>query len=348
VQTMPVADSTDASVERDLCERLQNIVTGWQGAERGQVLSDLHNHCKIVVGSVKAGVLPARLDFVRNLDATSLREALKQHRIRAEARFRVPPIGRFDAALVPAGPRGAPADRWLLILDDALSPHEQVALYGHCLAHLLLNRDMLSLGQRPPLDPRDGYSHADTLSELRLLETIRSPVNTRVLETYPRLAALLNPVADLPLSSSRVSGLKEILASWGWKGPLVASPYEFTDGRIYVSRDSIRRGPKLRCDVLLRAEASLPIAVVRARRGDESLEDAICRLEEQAQGRLLVPFAYLVEENRAAIRLLETSLARFLRPGERPRLVAEQLGLDQIFRQRRAVDGRDVLRVPAH
>lgn len=303
MQTIPVVDDRVAGPELNLSERLQSIVIVWQGAERGQALADLHEQCKVIAGSVTIGVLPARLVFVQDLDATLLREALKQQQIRANVRFRVPPIGRFDAALVPFGTGSTPADRWLLILDEGLAPHEQVALYAHGLAHLLLNRGMLNLGQRPALDPRDGYGHADTLGELRLLETTHSPVNTRVLETYPRLAALLNPVADLPLSYSRASGLKEKLTYWGWKGKLVVNPYEFTDGRVYVSGDSIRRGPRLRADVLLRAETSLPIALVRARRRDESLEDAIQRLEEQGKQRLLLPFAYLVEDDGTVCEL---------------------------------------------
>jgi len=296
VQTIPVPDTTEADSESNLSERLQGIVTGWQGAERGQALGDLHQQCQDVAAFLKTAVLPSRLVFVPNLDGASLREALKQQRIRGDVRFRVPPVGRFDAALVPVGPANKPADRWVFALGTGLSPREKVALYAHALAHLLLNQDTLNLGLRPPLDPRDGYVHADTLEELRLIDSTRSPVNARVLDTYPRLASLLHPVADLPLSSIRVTSLREKLAAWGWKGSLVVSPYEFTDGRVYVSGDTIRRGPTLRADALLRAEASLPIAVVRARRKNEGLEEALLRVEEQAR-RLLLPFAYLVGDD---------------------------------------------------
>lgn len=304
VQTMAVPDTTEADPESNLSERLQGIVTGWQGAERGQALGDLHQQCQDVAAFLKTAVLPSRLVVVPNLDGASLREALKQQRIRGDVRFRVPPIGRFDAALVPVGPANKPADRWVFALGTGLSPREKVALYAHALAHLLLNQDTLNLGLRPPLNPRDGYVHADTLEELRLIDSTRSPVNARVLDTYPRLASLLHPVADLPLSSTRVTSPREKLAAWGWKGSLVVSPYEFTDGRVYVSGDTIRRGPTLRADALLRAEASLPIAVVRARRGDEGLDQALQRLEEQAR-RLLLPFAYLVEDD-GTVHELET------------------------------------------
>jgi hypothetical protein len=48
--------------------------------------------------------------------------------------------------------------------------------------------------------------------------------------------------------------------------------------------------------------------------------------------------ADLVEEQRAALRLLHQAAAAALRAGERARLVAEQLRLEQLARQRRAVD----------
>ena len=47
--------------------------------------------------------------------------------------------------------------------------------------------------------------------------------------------------------------------------------------------------------------------------------------------------AELVEEQGAAVGFLEPAVARLGRAGEAARLVAEQLGLDQIFGQRRAV-----------
>ena len=72
-----------------------------------------------------------------------------------------------------------------------------MALYGHAMGHLLLNRESQHMGQLPPLDPRDGFAHADALAELRLLESLRRPLDRRVLEAYPVLAELLR-VRDEP------------------------------------------------------------------------------------------------------------------------------------------------------
>ncbi len=49
--------------------------------------------------------------------------------------------------------------------------------------------------------------------------------------------------------------------------------------------------------------------------------------------------ANLVEENRAAVRLLEAADAPQFRAGERAALVAEQFAFEQRFGNRRAVDG---------
>ena len=48
--------------------------------------------------------------------------------------------------------------------------------------------------------------------------------------------------------------------------------------------------------------------------------------------------ADLVEEQRAAVGRLETALARIDRAGEGPLLVAEEFGLEQVFRQRSAIE----------
>ena len=48
--------------------------------------------------------------------------------------------------------------------------------------------------------------------------------------------------------------------------------------------------------------------------------------------------ADLVEEQRAAFGLLEPAAPQRLRAGERAALVAEQLGLQQVLRDRRGVD----------
>ncbi len=54
---------------------------------------------------------------------------------------------------------------------------------------------------------------------------------------------------------------------------------------------------KLRVDALLRADTSLPIAVVQTIHAGQAREEVIRRLKEYAHNRLAVPFAYLFEED---------------------------------------------------
>ena len=206
--------------------------------------------------------------------------------------------GRFDAALVPIGSAGEPPDRWLLAVEAHLPIREQVALYAHALGHLLLNNEQVKMDRLPALDARDGYAHRDMLAELRMLETTRQPLDRRVLETYPLLTALLGVRDEPPVVLDLVaSDLRRRLAQWGWRGLYVEAPYVFTNGRVSIGEGSIRHGKKLRVDALLRAEVSLPIAVVQTMHTGETREDVIRRLKEYAHNRLAVPFAYLLDND---------------------------------------------------
>ena|SRR5215469_6691771 len=92
------------SLIADISMRLQQLVNGWRGAERGEPLAALHNACVNAVGPGGRHLLPAQVLLVTNLDATSLQSALNKLIGRGLAlshRFRVRPSGRFDAALVP-------------------------------------------------------------------------------------------------------------------------------------------------------------------------------------------------------------------------------------------------------
>ena len=178
----------------EITTRLQQLVAGWQGAERNQPLTDLHNECLNAAGPGGRHLLPTRLLLVKNLDETQLQAALQGLNGKARGtrlRFRVRPVGRFDSALVPVGPVGEPPNSLLLAIEENLSIHDQVALYAHALGHLLLNNDLVKMDRLPDPDPRAGYAHSDTLAELRMLETIRQPLDRRVLETYPLLTDLL-------------------------------------------------------------------------------------------------------------------------------------------------------------
>ncbi len=151
----------------DTATRLQQIIVGWRGADRGEPLSALHTQCRDAAGPGGGALVPDRLVLVARLDEATLRAALGRpvgpHRI-AHVDFRVPIAGRFDAALVPAAHPGQAPDRWIVAIDDALSLHDQVALYAHALGHLLLNREVTQMGRIAPLDPSDGYTHVDTLA----------------------------------------------------------------------------------------------------------------------------------------------------------------------------------------
>src|SRR5262249_57515454 len=57
-----------------------------------------------------------------------------------------------------------------------------------------------------------------------------------------------------------------------------------------------------------------------------------------------IEVADLVDEQRAPVRLLEDALARRDGPRERSALVAEELGLDEVRRDRRAVEHDERLR----
>jgi len=289
------------SLTADVTMRLQQLVAGWQGAERNQPVAELHNECLDAAGPGGRHLLPAILLLVKDLDETHLQAAL--HRLNGKGRgtrlrFKSKAVGRFDSALVPTGHAGAVPDRWLLAIEEHLAIRDQVALYGHALGHLLLNNEQAKMDRLPALDPRDEYAHRDMLAELRMLETVRQPLDRRVLETYPLLTDLLgvrdDPAAVLDLVAS---DLRRRLAQFGWRGPFVETPYIFTGGRVWIRETSTQHRKKLRIDALLRAEASLPLAVVQTIHAGETREDVTRRLMEYAHNRLAVPFAYLLEDD---------------------------------------------------
>ena len=131
-----------------------------------------------------------------------------------------------------------------------------------------------------------------------MLETVRQPLDHRVLETYPVLTELLGVREEASAVIDLVtSGLRQRLAQCGWRGQYVETPYVFTNGRVFIRGTSTQHGRKLRVDALLRAEVSLPIAVGQAIHAGQAREDVVRRLMEYAHHRLAVPSAYLLEEH---------------------------------------------------
>ncbi len=63
-------------------------------------------------------------------------------------------------------------------------------------------------------------AHIDMLAELRMLETVRQPLDRRVLEAYPLLTELLGVREESPAVLDLVtSDLRQRLAQFGWRGP---------------------------------------------------------------------------------------------------------------------------------
>src|SRR6266542_3555159 len=95
------------------------------------------------------------------------------------------------------------------------------------------------------------------------------------------------------------------------------------------------------------AQRGVQIDVRRAYETEIDADDAIAAnrtvlalLQHAQQLRLEIwrHFANLIQQQRAPLRHLEEAFLVRLRPGEGPLLVPEQLGLDQVFRNRGAID----------
>lgn len=271
--------------------RLQNLIKGWQGVQRGEGLRTLHNQCVEIAGRENT-LLPANLYLTQALNTASLEHTLK--RTSAIIRFQTPIQGRFDSALVPIGKGDGPLDRFLLVIDATLPGRDQVALYAHAFGHLLLNYRNRDLDHGRNLDPDNKMTHVDRLAELRYVELLsnRNLADREVLEAFPLLAELAEaPVESKAAVIAATSDLQKRLETLGWtRGGRLVSPYEYTAGRVLT--EQARRGRKQTIDILLRASISLPIAVVHAQRDGQTVEDGMLRARNAAM-RLNVPFAYL-------------------------------------------------------
>ena len=65
------------SLTADTSLRLQQLVNGWRGAERGEPLTALHNACVNAVGPGGCHLVPAHVLLVPDLDMTNLHIALR-------------------------------------------------------------------------------------------------------------------------------------------------------------------------------------------------------------------------------------------------------------------------------
>lgn len=268
--------------------RLQNLITGWNGAQRDELLMGLHNQCVDIAGRENA-LLPARFFSIPDLDTTTLRKAVK-----TEVHFQIDPGGRFDSVLVPTGKADGPLDRFLLAIEANLPIQDQVALYAHATGHLLLNYQARDLESGLDLDPNTGMAHYDRLADLRFIERAANPIDRQVLAGVPELSKLLELPEESPAAQATATrDLQQRLIQLGWTRTrrYLEAPYEYTAGRVLTS--NTRRGKKLSIDILLRASVSLPIGVVHAQRTTETEEYALRRVQDAA-ARLHVPFAYLV------------------------------------------------------
>ena len=145
-RSLPTEERTapSPSLTTDIALRLQLLVAGWHGVERGKWLNVLHDECLNTVGPGGRHLLPAKLLLVKNLDETNLQAAIRGLNGRgrgAVARFDFKIGGRFDLALVPTGSAGEAPDSWLLVIEENLSLRDQVSLYGHAHQRVVMGHD---------------------------------------------------------------------------------------------------------------------------------------------------------------------------------------------------------------
>ena len=81
---------------QDVALRLQSLVVGWRGVERGQPLSALHQECLQAAGPGGRSLLPHQVRLVKDLDTAALKAALMSLNgisRGADLHFRVAPMG---------------------------------------------------------------------------------------------------------------------------------------------------------------------------------------------------------------------------------------------------------------
>ena len=280
-------------------DHLQRVISEWRGAV-GHRLDRLFQDCLDLVGPEKQ-LLPRRIIPVHELDGYTLERALK--RFHFPLNYAVDTVGRFEAALIPILRKNDPAIGFLFAYEEDLSLQDQVALFAHAVGHLILNDQVRLKGLELPLNPDDGEIDIDRLSELRYLDISRNRnfLDRQVLEAFPRLTHLIEPPEESQILLERSTrDLEIMLRKRGWVNQFVRMRYHYTHGRVIAN--SKQRGKRLVVDALLRAEASLPTAVIQVQRSDEELVETVGRARNAAQ-HLSVPFAYILTTQQEVIEL---------------------------------------------
>jgi hypothetical protein len=108
--------------------RLQELISGWRGVERGEPLEALHRQSLEALSPNLQHLVPARLLPIRDLELARVDAATRNFTPVGTAqrlRFRVAPTGRFDSALVPVSSTDTGSNRWLLAIEESLSGRDQ-------------------------------------------------------------------------------------------------------------------------------------------------------------------------------------------------------------------------------
>ena len=89
------------------------------------------------------------------------------------------------------------------------------------------------------------------------------------------------------------------------------------------------------------------VSIATGRAAADTIDLVLLEHAQQLRLQRRLHLAHLVEQQRAAVRQLELAELARRRAGERAALVAEELALEQLARQRRAVDRDEGLRSAA-
>ncbi len=98
-------------------------------------------------------------------------------------------------------------------------------------------------------------------------------------------------------ADTRATLIEPKLKAAGWREPQLTREFQYqrdlvyTEGRVILEGEQVRRGPKRRVDILLRLSEALPIAVVEAKAESEPAISGLEQAKRYAR-ELRLPFAY--------------------------------------------------------